>query len=38
MSMGTASTMACLTEALGVQLPGGAAWPQPTRAGSVSLN
>ncbi len=27
MSMGTASTMACLTEALGVQLPGGAAWP-----------
>ncbi len=29
MSMGTASTMACLTEALGVQLPGGAAWPAP---------
>jgi L-arabonate dehydrase len=27
MTMGTASTMACLTEALGVQLPGGAALP-----------
>jgi dihydroxy-acid dehydratase len=27
MTMGTASTMACMTEALGVQLPGGAAWP-----------
>src|ERR1700677_2077458 len=29
MTMGTASTMACLTEALGVQLPGGAALPAP---------
>jgi dihydroxy-acid dehydratase len=27
MTMGTASTMACMTEALGVQLPGGAGWP-----------
>jgi dihydroxy-acid dehydratase len=27
MTMGTASTMACLAEALGMQLPGGAAWP-----------
>jgi dihydroxy-acid dehydratase len=27
MTMGTASTMACLTEALGMQLPGGAALP-----------
>jgi dihydroxy-acid dehydratase len=27
MTMGTASTMACMTEALGVQLPGGAALP-----------
>ena len=27
MTMGTASTMACLTEALGMQLPGGATWP-----------
>lgn len=29
MSMGTASTMACLAEALGVQLPGAAALPAP---------
>jgi dihydroxy-acid dehydratase len=27
MTMGTASTMACLAEALGMQLPGSAAWP-----------
>jgi dihydroxy-acid dehydratase len=27
MTMGTASTMACLAEALGMQLPGGASWP-----------
>ena len=27
MTMGTASTMACMAEALGMQLPGGAAWP-----------
>ncbi len=27
MSMGTASTMACMAEALGLQLPGGAAYP-----------
>ncbi len=27
MSMGTASTMACIAEALGLQLPGGAAFP-----------
>jgi dihydroxy-acid dehydratase len=27
MTMGTASTMACLAEALGLQLPGSAAWP-----------
>ncbi len=29
MTMGTASTMACLTEALGMQLPGAAALPAP---------
>ena len=29
MTMGTASSMACLTEALGMQLPGGAALPAP---------
>jgi dihydroxy-acid dehydratase len=29
MTMGTASTMACLAEALGMQLPGSAAWPGP---------
>jgi len=29
MSMGTASTMACMAEALGVQLPGAAALPAP---------
>ncbi|NUR02922.1 MAG: dihydroxy-acid dehydratase, partial [Streptomyces sp.] len=27
MTMGTASTMACMAEALGMQLPGSAAWP-----------
>ncbi|MFE2814575.1 IlvD/Edd family dehydratase [Streptomyces nigra] len=27
MTMGTASTMACVAEALGMQLPGSAAWP-----------
>ncbi|WP_203695502.1 IlvD/Edd family dehydratase [Catellatospora coxensis] len=27
MTMGTASTMACLAEALGMQLPGSASWP-----------
>jgi dihydroxy-acid dehydratase len=27
MAMGTASTMACMAEALGMQLPGSAAWP-----------
>jgi dihydroxy-acid dehydratase len=27
MTMGTASTMACMAEALGMQLPGGATWP-----------
>ncbi len=27
MTMGTASTMACLAEAIGMQLPGSAAWP-----------
>jgi dihydroxy-acid dehydratase len=27
MTMGTASTMACMAEALGLQLPGSAAWP-----------
>lgn len=27
MTMGTASTMACIAEALGMQLPGAAAWP-----------
>jgi len=27
MTMGTASTMACLAEALGMQLPGGGTWP-----------
>jgi dihydroxy-acid dehydratase len=27
MTMGTASTMACLVEALGLQMPGSAAWP-----------
>ncbi|UIJ63771.1 dihydroxy-acid dehydratase [Amycolatopsis acidiphila] len=27
MTMGTASTMACVTEALGMQLPGSASWP-----------
>jgi len=29
MTMGTASTMACLAETLGMQLPGSAAWPGP---------
>jgi dihydroxy-acid dehydratase len=29
MTMGTASTMACLAETLGMQLPGSAAWPAP---------
>ncbi|MGH9106837.1 MAG: IlvD/Edd family dehydratase [Acidimicrobiales bacterium] len=29
MTMGTASTMACLAEALGMQLPGSATWPAP---------
>jgi len=29
MTMGTASTMACMAEALGMQLPGSAAWPAP---------
>ena len=32
MVMGTASTMACLTEALGLMLPGGATPPSPTGA------
>ena len=27
MTMGTASTMACMAEALGMQLPGSATWP-----------
>ena len=27
MTMGTASTMACMAEALGMQLPGSASWP-----------
>lgn len=27
MTMGTASTMACLAEAMGIQLPGSASWP-----------
>lgn len=27
MTMGTASTMACITEAIGMQLPGSATWP-----------
>ena len=29
MTMGTASTMACMAETLGMQLPGSAAWPAP---------
>ena len=37
MTMGTASTMACMAEALGMQLPGSATWPGGRTPGGMEI-